>query len=224
MATKEMNVNNAFKIMTKILGKMKYIGNDFCITQNGIITFKRLGGWESILIINPNLNIGNYFNWMYSTCEKFLGDLKENDIKVKGTEIEDNIDEVRIYKDGNFVSSVPKLLNSIEDNTKISLSYYKYLPVYKSELLDDISGWKDIDPNDIENILDGSTITLKENEEFVFLSRDSFPILKKDTRIQYKFLGDLIGVSGNHTDFGCIGFKESYDDFKVLSIAGYVRI
>ena len=224
MATKEMNVNNAFKIMTKILGKMKYIGNDFCITQNGIITFKRLGGWESILIINPNLNIGNYFNWMYSTCEKFLGDLKENDIKVKGTEIEDNIDEVRIYKDGNFVSSVPKLLNSIEDNTKISLSYYKYLPVYKSELLDDISGWKDIDPNDIENILDGSTITLKENEEFVFLSRDSFPILKKDTRIQYKFLGDLIGVSGSHTDFGCIGFKESYDDFEVLSIAGYVRM
>ena len=102
MATKEMNVNNAFKIMTKILGKMKYIGNDFCITQNGIITFKRLGGWESILIINPNLNIGNYFNWMYSTCEKFLGDLKENDIKVKGTEIEDNIDEVRIYKDGSY--------------------------------------------------------------------------------------------------------------------------
>lgn len=223
MASKEMNANNAFKVMTKVLGKLKYIGNDFCITQNGLITFKRFGGWESVLILNPELRINEYFNWMYSTCEKFLTILKDNDIKVKGTEVEDDIDEVKIYKDGSFVFSIPKLLNTMKDNMNVALSYYKYLPVYREDLFNE-KDWNTLDDKEFETILDGSTITLHNGEEFVLLSKDSFPILKKDTIVKYKFLGDLNGISGNHTDFGCIAFSEDYGDFKILSIGGFVRM
>ena len=223
MASKEMNANNAFKILTKILGKLKYIGNDFCVTQNGLITFKKLGGWESVMILNPELRINGYFNWIYSTCEKLLGLLKDNDIKVKGTDIEDNIDEVRIYKDGNYISSIPKLLNNFKDNMNTALSYYKYLPVYNEDLLND-KDWIELSSDELDTILDGSTIILKNEDEFVLLSKDSFPLLKEGINVRYKFLGDLNGVTGNHTDFGCIAFSEDYGDFKVLSIAGYVRM
>lgn len=218
----------AYRNLQEVLKKVKIIGNDFTVYPGDIITFKRKGV-ESIVKIQDDFSLGGYMSWMFSTCEKFFSDIKNNNIKVKGTTVEDLVDCVNIYKDMELMASYEKLGYDFDTNAKMAMSYYKYLPNFLDKILDTsslgMSGWQEITQTDIESLFDGDVISLSTGRtdgvgSSCYIGLELLPLLKDNTDICYTFCGPLSKGAPQHT----FALREVYPEAIVYTLGAFIDI
>lgn len=224
---KAFDAMSAYRNLQEILKKIRYIGNDFTIFPDDIITFKRQGV-ESIAIIGDDYSLGGHLAWMFSTCEKFFGDIKNQDIKIKGTSVEDHIDCVHIYKNMELVASYDKLGYDYDTNTQMGMSYYKYLGKFLKSILDPNSlertTWTQISADDLEKLFDGDVVTLNQDERPVcYIGLELLPLLKDSkTEVCYTFCGPLAENSDQNIQTFVI--RESYPEVTIYTLGAYIDI
>ena len=216
----------AYRNLQEILKKIKYIGNDFTIFPDDVITFKRQGV-ESIAIINEDYSLNGYLTWMFSTCEKFFGDIKNQDIKIKGTSVEDLIDCVHIYKNMELVASYEKLGYDHDTNVQMGMTYYKHLGRFLKSILDpnsmDRSQWTQIPSDDLEKLFDGDVVTLnRDGIPVCYIGLELLPLLKdSNTEVCYSFCGPLTNEDSNMNTFV---IREIYPEVTIYTLGAYIDI
>ena len=194
--------------------------------ENKSLTIKNL--------TEKNLNQENLTQIIYYIMiedENSIGNsiIKDNNIKVKGTSVEDLVDCVNIYKDMELAASYEKLGYDFDTNAKMAMSYYKYLPNFINRLLDTsslgISGWQEITPKDIESLFDGDVISLSTGRTdgigpSCYIGLELLPLLKENTDICYTFCGPLSEGAHQHT----FALREVYPEATVYTLGAFIEI
>lgn len=215
----------AYRNLQAVLKKIRIIGNDFVVCPDGVITFKRIGV-ESFAIINEEYTLNGHLEWMFSTCEKFFADIKANDIKVKGTTVEEFADSIHIYKDGEKVASYEKLGYSHDVNLEMAHTFYKFLPKFINDILGNTLKWSDLTPDEKDAMMDGDVITLQHSnasgdfKPAATIAIELIPLMKSTTEVSYAFLGPLADDKKNQA----FVMRERYPEATIYTLAAFMII
>ena len=188
----------------------------YCIKlPSNIIYLKGDGVFSESFAILDNPSLADFYNWAAIDCAKFLSDMKEHDIKIKGTEIIDASDRVIITKNGECRFSVDKLTQTpIEVRYRVAGEFYRKILSYLSAMSDE-SDWEDIDEASIRKLVDGKSINWVRPSYSVPLTKSAFQNLRDSCMVSIKYLG-----TGDSDDYEKVylGIKEVFSGYTLYTL------
>lgn len=183
---------------------------------------------ETIAIMK-DVNTIPFYQWLCSDIDSFLGQLKANDIKIKGTMILDEPKSVRVLKDMEEKCSFYKL-NEIQGQTKKeqAFSVYRVLPRYFYAMGEAGRKWIPLDEQQIESLLSKKPVKIlmrfDDPNEMVgtvemILSPSIFPLLKKANSVEFSLM-----AADRTNEKYYIGIREDHDEFVLYSLIAIMMV
>lgn len=227
---KEITPTNQWKNFISIVKSIKDLARGIVKTDHNEIYLKmKEEGFQESFVVIKDPNLLPFYNWLCVDIDALLGQIKANDIKVKGTTILDKETEVVVCKDMEPKFSLMKLPN-IQGRTKESQAdaLYKKIIDYKGALLSSETKWIPADEYVTRAICNKESIqtTLKFMDPKLYVgeveaifSNSVFAIGNKASSIDFC----LLDVSWENSKY-YIGIREDHKDFVLHSVVAIMII
>ena len=173
---------------------------------------------ENFAIWKDNLS-GMFFNWAILDPKHFHSVMTDENVKIKGTDVNVLEDKISIYKDGKMVYEIDRLTGEMDQRMQSALSHYRkmdqYLWNYKNYQ------FREIDQSTVDRMAEGRPISIDiPGYCSVNLARSLFPILKKaGTPLSYAVAEYDIENSKVY-----LLFREEYEMFDLYTLIACIAV
>lgn len=221
---KEVTATTMWKPFVEIIKDISTIASGFTKDENNHLLLKMREGMfsESVVLIKDSL-LEPYYRWLCSDVDYMITQLKNHNIKIKGTKILETEDKVIISKDTELKFDLEKL--KIHEK---ATSVYKKLPSYMDLLLSPDTKWIPLHQNFIDLLILKSPIhidmdfmnpNLNVGTVEMILSPTEFPLLKKANSLEFC----LLDVDRENEKY-YIGIKEDHEAYTLYSVIAIMML
>lgn len=227
---KEISATTQWKPFIDVVKSIKEIARGIVKTDRNELYLKmKEEGFQETFVVLKNSDILPYYTWLCVDIDTLLGQIKTNEIKVKGTTIIDKENEIVVCKDMEPKFTLTKLPN-IPNKTKESQagSLYRKILEYKNIFMSPTTKWIPADDQLIQAIKNKESIqtTLKFMDPDLYVgeveaifSNSVFPLGSKAQSIDFC----LLDVSWESSKY-YIGIREDHEDFILYSVVAIMII
>ena len=221
---KEITATTMWKPFVEIVKDASIIASGFTKDENNHLLLKMREGMfsESLITIKDPL-IEPYYQWLCTDIDYMLTQLKNHNIKIKGTEILETEDKVIVSKDMEMKFDLEKI--KIPEK---AYSVYRKITQYLDKLLSPDTKWIPLHQNFIDLLIIKSPInidmdfmdpTLDVGTVEMILSPTEFPLLKKAESLEFC----LLDVDRENEKY-YIGVKEEHEAYTMYSVIAIMML
>ncbi len=218
MAAKVMDISNQFKKFKDFYKKIAIFSNFAIQYKNGVVIIvpdrKSADALPSECFAVWKEPCRDLYENVVIDPVNFTTEMKENDVKVKGTSVIEDCDGLHVLKDEQEVYKIRRV--STSDEPRVLQQVWTQLKVIH-ECIDTYPNFNlnEIDQDDVDAMISGEPLTLRLGEYCpITVARSLFPLMKKSgTKLSY----GIWRFDEEHPK-AYILFKEEYDTFDLYSV------